>query len=753
MADLASLGIKVTTQGVKEATRDLGSLTHEGREAEKQADRVSKKWSAAGKALGVGIAAGVGIAGLAMRKYFQNTIEAEKVQAQLAARIKSTGQAASLTVADLNKMAEALQFKTTFDDESIGEVQSLLLTFTKIGRETFPQATEAVLDLSTAMGTDLNSAALQVGKALNDPVKGITALSRAGVQFSESQKATIKDLVKTGDVAGAQALILKELQTQMGGAAVAARNTLGGALKALENSFNNLLEGDSGDAGVKGARDAIEELNKTLNDPAVKKGFADMVAGLASIASAAASAIGPLMDLIKLQRESFGFSQKLAGNGRRAPEARDSVQGLAASNAALLRGDLRTFAVARARALQGELGIGEIADFSGVSATTSGRAGRARNPRGGSNRPEAFVPIAPEEEDKKKTGGGRSRAAREMPSFAKEDAEDLRRLIEATAEADTAFEGLSATLSGPLAAAQFQYKQNLQEITELGQTAGRSSEEIAAAKALETKRYEEERAEIEKSLDVFGQLTEAKQFELDLMGMSNVERQTAIDLQRLGRKATEEETAAIREQNQAYEDRSRTIDMMDDFRRSASDNLADFTKGTESAKEAALDFLGSVADMLIEMASKQLIAKAFGDQGSTGAGTGGGDWMSALFGAFAGGGGGSDAGSLADLFDGAWGFASGGWTGNGPRNKVAGFVHGQEGVLNADAMRNVGITNLQRLNAGAKFSDLSAANGGNVTNITNATTFLLPARYTPQTQAQIDQHNARVQQRASARNS
>lgn len=125
----------------------------------------------------------------------------------------------------------------------------------------------------------------------------------------------------------------------------------------------------------------------------------------------------------------------------------------------------------------------------------------------------------------------------------------------------------------------------------------------------------------------------------------------------------------------------------------------------------------------------------------------------ALFGAFSSGSGSSDAGSIADLFGGAWGYASGGWTGNGPRNKAAGIVHGQEGVLNADAMRSVGIANLNRLNAGANFGELAAANGGNVTNITNATTFLMPARYTPQTQAQVDQNNARVQQRAQQRNS
>lgn len=56
----------------------------------------------------------------------------------------------------------------------------MLLTFTRIGKDVFPKAVGPILNVSTAMGTDLNSAALQVGKALNDPAKGINALSRAG---------------------------------------------------------------------------------------------------------------------------------------------------------------------------------------------------------------------------------------------------------------------------------------------------------------------------------------------------------------------------------------------------------------------------------------------------------------------------------------------------------------------------------------------------------------------------------------------
>ena len=118
----------------------------------------------------------------------------------------------------------------------------MLLTFTNIGKDVFPAATEAMLNLSSAMGTDLQSSSILVGKALNDPIAGLTSLTRAGVQFTDAQKDTIKALMETGDVAGAQKIILGELETQFGGAARAAGGTLAGQLDILKNQFGNVKE-------------------------------------------------------------------------------------------------------------------------------------------------------------------------------------------------------------------------------------------------------------------------------------------------------------------------------------------------------------------------------------------------------------------------------------------------------------------------------------------------------------------------------
>lgn len=214
----------------------------------------------------VGITAGlIGLTSL-MTRFVSSSVEAQKVQAQLAAAIRSTGGAAGQTIASLNAHAAALQKVTNFGDEATNSAQGLLLTFTKIRGDTFPRATTAVLDMATAMGTDLKSAALQVGKALNDPVLGMTALSRSGIQFTESQKEMVKAMVASGDMLGAQTLILKELETQFGGSARAARETLGGALIALGNAWGDLFEMSG--AATNGLRLSIESLATAIANPA-----------------------------------------------------------------------------------------------------------------------------------------------------------------------------------------------------------------------------------------------------------------------------------------------------------------------------------------------------------------------------------------------------------------------------------------------------------------------------------------------------
>jgi hypothetical protein len=191
-----------------------------------------------GKSLSIGLTAPIAAFGAIATK---NAVDSAKAIAQVEAAVQSTGGAAGRSVAQLEEMAAGLQRISLYDDDQIlKEVTANLLTFTKVTGTQFDKAQVAILNLSTRLGTDLTSASVQVGKALNDPIKGVTALGRAGVQFTAQQKEQIAALVESGDVAGAQTIILQELETQFGGAAEAAANV--DPYTQLANEVGNLSE-------------------------------------------------------------------------------------------------------------------------------------------------------------------------------------------------------------------------------------------------------------------------------------------------------------------------------------------------------------------------------------------------------------------------------------------------------------------------------------------------------------------------------
>jgi hypothetical protein len=226
--DVYALSLKLQAAGQADVTKALQS--------------VGKSMNVtAGIAKAAGAAIGTAFVGT-MALIAKNSMDAERVMSQLNATIKSTGGAAGFSADQVAAMATDLQKVSTFGDEAIVSMQSVLMTFTKVKGDEFKGASAAILDMATALEMDLKGAALQVGKALNDPIAGVSALGRAGVQFTAAQKETIAALVQTGQTAEAQRIILKELETQFGGSARAARNTLGGALKALNNAFGDLWE-------------------------------------------------------------------------------------------------------------------------------------------------------------------------------------------------------------------------------------------------------------------------------------------------------------------------------------------------------------------------------------------------------------------------------------------------------------------------------------------------------------------------------
>lgn len=205
--------------------------------------RDMKQTGASLRAIGLGVGAVAGTAITFGLKAVSAWDEQAQAIAQVEAGLKSTSHAAGLTSIQLQRMAAKLQSNSIFGDETIlRDATANLLTFTNIAGDQFARTQQSVLDLATRMGTDLKSAAIQLGKALNDPVANLSALSRSGIQFSDAQKTLIKSLWETNQQAEAQNVILKELENQFGGSAKAAADAGLGGFKQLSNTFGDLTE-------------------------------------------------------------------------------------------------------------------------------------------------------------------------------------------------------------------------------------------------------------------------------------------------------------------------------------------------------------------------------------------------------------------------------------------------------------------------------------------------------------------------------
>ena len=181
-----TLNIGANTQGLNKA---LGKMRKDVRAA---TGNITASMQQAGRNMTMALTAPLGIMAAQSMRAFD---EQAKAIAQVEAGLKSTGNAVGFTSKQLQQMASDLQNKTIFGDEEILKgATAQLLTFTNIAGENFARTQAVALDLATRLDGDLKSASIQLGKALNDPVANLTALSRAGIQFSDDQKEVIKSL-------------------------------------------------------------------------------------------------------------------------------------------------------------------------------------------------------------------------------------------------------------------------------------------------------------------------------------------------------------------------------------------------------------------------------------------------------------------------------------------------------------------------------------------------------------------------------
>ena len=215
--------------------------------------------------------AGLVAVGLAATKAVKAISNLEVQQGKLNALLKATGNAAGLVGRDIEMMAEAIGKGTLASVQGARDAAGVLLTFKSITGETFKETLKLTQDLAAVGFGSMKTAALQLGKALEEPEIGLSALRRVGVSFTEQQKEQIKVLAMTGRQMEAQAIIIKTLKEQVGGAGEGAAGGLAGAYDTLGENLNLFFERSAtGKRIVDFLTNSINKLSEALGNQIIQ---------------------------------------------------------------------------------------------------------------------------------------------------------------------------------------------------------------------------------------------------------------------------------------------------------------------------------------------------------------------------------------------------------------------------------------------------------------------------------------------------
>lgn len=655
------------------------------KEIEKQAKATADGINKAFSGLLSGAVFGIGV-GTVFNKFIQETKNAQNEQAQLAAVLRSTGQAAGYSLDQLNKMATGFANASLFSEGEINQAQTRLLSYTGIVGEEFPRAMQAVIDMSARLGVSVEQSAETIGKALDIPSQGLTALSKQGFRFTEDQKKLVEQLEKAGKTAEAQGIVLAALESSYGGAAAAARDTLGGALQALQNQIDSLMTGDDG--SVNGLTASVNDLTDVLGSPEAKQAFADFVGWLAEISK---SLVTMASDFAEGMRAAGGFVDALITYGtinpfnshaenaekyrkqlvdleefqRKVLAGEENAAGIdVAAKIQMVRNQL-AFSERKANAQERDvlgayLGIGE----TGADAPTLAPIRVAASPSG------------------RGVGGGKERL------------DQGQKLIDQMNQ--------RIALIGK----ETEYEKLLEQVR-IGsvtfKTQAQQEEALASAQTLDfineqTKAYEESKKQAEDFAklmdDLYPEKAKSDQFIAQLTQLSNALEQGWINADQFAN--------AVDRLNQTFE---KDTGEMGEFAKEAArgiqnslgDGLYQIMQG--NFKNIGTAFLQMLQKMAADALAAQIAKKFFGDFDS-GGGLGGifGAIFGGIGGAAGGGIGAATAGDVAAAGGGLMFLADGGYTGPGGKYDVAGIVHRGEYVVNADATKRLGRGFLDRLN-------------------------------------------------------
>jgi|LGVF01.2.fsa_nt_gb hypothetical protein len=293
----AKLTAEVSTKGASKAEKELKGLSTQAGKTSKNVNKLENSLKSVGRnasaavasingplgavsgriaslttvlTSGTAVATGFGVAiagvGAAMFQGTQNIDDYNVNLARTEALLKATGNAAGISAQELQDQAAELALATLTSTKEVQAAQAQLLTFNRVTRDVFTEAIELSQDLAETGFGSITSNAVQLGKALQDPITGMSALTRVGISFNSTQKETIQLLQEGGDVAGAQQVILAALQEQVGGAGAAvASDSLAGKFDTAGQKWEEFTIALASETGtVTATGDAVDWLSSSL---------------------------------------------------------------------------------------------------------------------------------------------------------------------------------------------------------------------------------------------------------------------------------------------------------------------------------------------------------------------------------------------------------------------------------------------------------------------------------------------------------
>lgn len=631
-------------------------------------------------------------------KFVQETRNAQDEQAQLAAALTATGQAAGYTAAQLNDMATKFAGASIFSEGDINRAQTRLLSYTGIVGEQFPRALQATIDTAQRMGMTVEQAAETVGRALDVPSAGLSSLSKQGFRFTEDQKKLAKRLESTGQAAKAQDIILSALESSYGGAAQAARGTLGGALQALQNQIDSLMTGDEG--SVNGLTAAVNDLTDSLGNDDTKQAFATFLQGLATIATKAVE-LGA--DFVTLTERAGGFLEMLGAfspaNGivslfrndsENLSAAKKELEDLAAMQERLNNGTAKwndygqeSLDVAK-RAAQTRLEYferlvkrGQIAQDNALFGPYGGAGETGGSPLA------PTIPTAPVLSGK----GGKTKKSASETAYERY----LKQLREGNAlfGAQTELAKVNAQIQLGSFGKLTEAKANDLRQAAMRRDALEAEQELYKERGETLDEFIKQLEEEGKAYQAFYDKVTGQGAAKDFIGQMGMLAAMEGDL------TPDQFAKAQKDLLQQFGD---TMDTMDEFARSAAQNIQTqlgdglYSVITGNFDDIGKSFANMLARMAADLAASEISKLLLGNYGKTGniGGLAGGLWGMLTGGAAGAASSGITASSSFVAGGTAFAFEDGGFTGNGGRFDPAGIVHRGEGVLNQDEIRAIG---------------------------------------------------------------